>query len=320
VAGAAWTALVADAVGRPPPTREELARVADELGLGLLGHRMRGEVDGVRVEVHAHEGVVTVRASCPPDVRLGLPDPGRPRVETGDPRFDDGAWPEGAPERLLPVLDADTRARVLAHLRVPLGFVAEGWVVRAYRGRLDAGVASHVHVVLDVARRLAAPQPDLVALAMLAREDPHPCVRARALALLARLSPGDAAYTAGELRADASARVRVEAALTLGELPDPRDLAPAGVEDPDGLPPSLARLGEGALLALPPSVSVARALARVGTARSVQPLLDAGFPGEARAIQARIGGEGGALAIVAPGAGALGVAEEAGRVTEVVDR
>jgi hypothetical protein len=131
--------------------------------------------------------------------------------------------------------------------------------------------------------------------------------------LVATLDADVRARLTALLLGDPSPSVRVLAALVLGAPVAVADLEPAFLVDPDGLPPRLARLGEDALLALlaDGGAAVAHALGIAGTSRAVQPLIDAGHPEDARAVQARLTGERGRLAVVAEG-GEVSLATEAG--------
>ncbi|MFZ5476318.1 MAG: hypothetical protein ACOZNI_06030 [Myxococcota bacterium] len=283
------------------------------IGLPREGELSRGEWNGVPVHVMWDALGAVVSAPAPDDVRIGrgglvMPDD----VKTGDPHFDGAAYVRGPRERLLAVLDASTRVRVLELVAAGRGSVSEG-TVQLRVGYVDeGGLRLALETVTAISRALAAPSAER--LADTARRDVQPRVRRNAAALLARDHPDVARAVAVELAADADPGVRAEAAILSRRPPVAEELDAAMAGDPDGFPARLSTLGEDVLLAAPMGLAVARALARVGTARAVQPLLAAGFEAEARTIQARLGADAGRLAVAEGEAGSVAIVRDAGAV------
>jgi hypothetical protein len=285
----------------------------DVAALGLVKDATgtHGTLDGVPVGVR-WEGLHCVAwAETTPDVTIA---PGRATegdFASGDPQFDGLVRCHGDPLRLRAALDGLTRLYVAER-----GTEAVNGLVtrRIQTGSPDQGALQvALEAVATIARALSMP-PTAARLAAIARGDVHAGVRRATLVQLARAFPEEAAGVAATLLADPDPVVRVEAAL-LARAPLPAQGLDDALADAT-FPARLAAVGEEALLALPIGAAVARALASCGTARAVQPLLDAGYTAEARTIQGRLDGDAGRLTVAEEG-GRLAIAGEAGRVTAV---
>ena len=141
-------------------------------------------------------------------------------VQCGDARFDDDVYLEGAPELALAVLDAQTRAQILALLKGgSRADVEDGelWVdIPEGRRALDAET---LRGVIELGERLRRPEDIPARLARNARDDPRRGVRVRNVRALLEAFP-DHDQTRQALHAalgDPDDEVRLQAALSIGE-------------------------------------------------------------------------------------------------------
>jgi hypothetical protein len=185
-------------------------------------------------------------------------------VETGDPAFDSAFLVRGDTIAAAALLDAETRrlTRELykgliwdgphrtrtIHISVEL---ADGTLTAEFMDRDDGRDEpgdDTLRALVTLAQRLAPPDEPEERLAGIARGDPEPLVRGRALATLARERAHDSVTREAMTAAlqDADDEVRLQAALWLGEAGRPalRSLA-ASVAAPDSCSArAIAGLGE----------------------------------------------------------------------------
>lgn len=149
---------------------------------------------------------------------------GAPRVETGDEAFDEAIHVRGVPATARALLDAETRAQVIAAVcGRPLGrdaivSVADGALTGELGGEWseDAGqLAVGVRVLLALALRLRETDTELERLAQVARVDRVRRVRVLALEALVDAAPGHAVTETALRRGcvDRDPEVRFRAAL-----------------------------------------------------------------------------------------------------------
>ncbi|MES2638478.1 MAG: hypothetical protein V4850_03325 [Myxococcota bacterium] len=318
---------------RPSP------RLADALGLTWTNPtRMRGEWNGVPVDILFDATTGLVRAPAPAGMRIVSVSQARAlltadRVHTGDLSLDNATLVNGPRDHLVAALDGAARVHV-RELVVDMSFrgqVDGGWVTRRLSPRdLDVGSLSIIlNTVTEVSRALHT-EPTAERLAAIARADVWAGVRRNALEVLERLHPGVVVPVARDLLRDADLDVRLDAARLAGAdgtahlLVHLDDLESAVALDPGGVSRRLQSLPEDTLLGLLARAdrlgrrAAARALGQVGTVHAVEAMLEAGFVDEARAIQARLGDvEAGRLSLAAGEAGQVALATDVGAVTVV---
>lgn len=159
---------------------------------------------------------------------------GEREIEVGDPAFDAEYYVQGSAPLALAILDPETRGQAAVLLRghVPVegGRRVEVDASLSY-GRLvvevkESGFSRNrervpeiLSSVLEVARRLVAPEDVPARLAANLAAEPEPAVRLASLLALAREFPRHPATRAALLasRGDASEEVRLRAAMALGE-------------------------------------------------------------------------------------------------------
>ena len=154
-------------------------------------------------------------------------------IQIGDPPFDEEYYVQGWPPLVLALLDADTRATLAALMRnrvamshgepVKAGTSLIGGVlvVRVQDGALLTNLRrlpEVVAAVVEVARRLVAPDDLAARIAGNLRTEPVAGVRLQCLATLAREFPGHPATREALLaaRGDSDAEVRLRAGIALG--------------------------------------------------------------------------------------------------------
>jgi HEAT repeat protein len=185
----------------------------DEGGIGGLGTRF------------AIEGLL-------PDLRLARAGLGQRlwralgsrALELGDPVFDSAALVQGPLLEVRALFDATTRSaartalEAFASLRVESGRLTAD-CDGATGGARPRLVASDLQILLDLGRRLRAPETPVSRLAQIAHADPVDTVRAVALRTLTEVEPRRP-ETSEALRAalgDASPALRLQAARALGD-------------------------------------------------------------------------------------------------------
>jgi hypothetical protein len=214
----------------------------------------RGTLDGVTVELRgagwmAHQSEVLLQAGALPNTLAVWSDAWSARVDlalrrgaitTGDPAFDAAVRIRGADPSTLALLNAETRQ--LLRDASAAGIWAEDGAWRWREGNTWASVddlCARIRQLAAVASRWSSPPPTTTALTEIARWDPVPTARARALAVLNTVSPtGKARQLALELLEEHGAPA--DAPLT----PDNADIVVATTIDlaARGTPDHLARL------------------------------------------------------------------------------
>jgi hypothetical protein len=208
-----------------------LTQVAvDEWGT-LTGRK--GQLD-VTISGYGDEGGSGARVvigGALPDLWLARVGPGGrlwralgPRdLEVGDPAFDSAVLLQGPPLEVRALFDATTRTAARAALgRFASLKVESGRLTAACDEAVGSGsrlAASDLQVLLDLGRRLRAPETPQSRLAQIAHADPLDTVRAVALRTLTEIAPRHA-ETRVALRAalnDASPALRLQAARALGD-------------------------------------------------------------------------------------------------------
>lgn len=329
--------------------RQRLGQVADALGGAVedgtwrRAPRLTGILEGrpfvvdVFTRSAGRAAVLYSRVRAPLDhhgVHLGRGGPG-PRRTVGDPAFDEVVHVHGDPVRASAMLDHETRAAALGWAADGVRVDAEG-VTFEQPGYVASAeeLERRVREVVAAARSLDHPVTAAAAWRV-ATTDPVPGVRRRATQhLLDHLERGHPDHGLLEALAhhltEPADRLRVARlrrdTTTLRELvssPDAEAARAAAVALARAAPGAdrhleaalLGWLGEG-------RADVVEALGAVGSVASVhrlRPLADRGWvvDGSAaaareaiRAIQARAGGEPGALAVAEPSGGELSVPAE----------
>jgi hypothetical protein len=223
-------------------------------------------------------------------------------IQIGDPSFDEEYYVQGEPALVLALLDADTRAAVAALMRnvvatargesVEAGTSLTDGVleVRVQDGTFSTNLARLPDVltaVIDVARRLVAPDDRASRIASNLRAEPEAGVRLQCLTTLAREFAGHPATREALLaaRGDKDAEVRLRAGIALG--PEGRDVLRALAAGEGAADETTER----AVAALEPDLTVEEAMGLLRGALRTRRVATA------RACLAAVGRRGGTEAI-----------------------
>jgi HEAT repeat protein len=258
---------------------------------------------------------------------------GEREIELGASEFDREFFVQGQPALALAVLDRATRPLLTRLLRGQIGpggedevraSLSDGVLTVEIRERLFSDplekLPSALAAALEVGRRLVAPGDTAARIAENVRDEPEASARLRGLLLLAREFPDHPATRERLLaaRGDASAEVRLRAAMALGE--EGRSTLVALVRDEgssdavaakavaalgDGIPVDLAEATLRRVAGTPEStettVACLDALGRLGRVEAEGLLIEALKSSEpqVRAAAARALGRAGTVAAVA---------------------
>ena len=368
--GLALVAIVPAALAKKREQRAQIQSAARQLGLRARSGgwfeapSIGGERAGLAVRVeYFHKGsnkqqipwTRFVVGGLPPDLVLRTQGFGKRLLHrvlgedflTGDTEFDDLILVKGDPAMLPAQLGEGSRMLIRRHAvieTVVTDGVAKVEVRDHIRGASDVG--GHLARLSELVRELAVPLGEVPGrIAQSAVHDPCPAFRRLCLATLdAHHSAPVAASAAQQALTDPDALVRLQSALVLGD--DARDVLLAGSPEelrtfaafePERLARALLRARrEDLLLELlqapgkPVRIGAMHALARIGTAISVEPLgafVHAGFLGDSdlrstaqqtvASIQARlVHADVGQISIAAEG-GEVSIAAQAGAVSVV---